>query len=308
MDESMAETASGDAGPRDLPQWKAGLSLAAGALLALVFLVAGVWKITDPIAAAVRMAQAQVPQVLSLPAALAFGISETFAGVLLLVPRYRRWGAWLAGLLLLGFIAYIGLFYNVLRGEECNCFPWVKRAVGPAFFIGDAIMLLMALAAGWWARPSRGLRNAALMLGAVCVFSLVSYGVTAARRTGVRAPDYVTVDGKPFSLHQGRVFVFFFNPMCLHCDHAARELAKLDWGKTAIVVVSTQMPERGPEFLSSTQLRGVLTPDVDELRKIFSFVDVPFAVALENGRQRAAFTGFEGNEPALTLRKLGFVK
>jgi uncharacterized membrane protein YphA (DoxX/SURF4 family) len=307
MDESMAEAAV-DAGPVEPAQWKTWLSVGSAVLLALAFIVAGVWKITDPIAAAVRMAQAQLPQTLSLPAALSLGISETFAGVLLLVPRFRRWGAWLAGLLLVAFMVYIGLFYNVLRGEECNCFPWVKRAVGPAFFIGDAIMLLMALVAGWWARPSNSLRHAAIVLGAVGVFALVSYGVTAARLTGVKAPEFITVDGKPFPLAQGRVFLFFFNPQCLHCDHAARELAKLDWGQTAVVAASTQLPQFGPEFLSSTQLRGVLTSDVETLRKVFSFVDVPFGVALENGRQRASFTNFDGKQAPEKLRELGFVK
>ncbi len=307
MSETTARAGS-EAGSRELPSWKTWLSTVSACLLALAFIVAGVWKITDPLAAAVRMVQARVPQILSLPAALGFGISETFAGVLLLVPRFRRWGAYLAALLLVAFIIYIGLFYNVLRGEDCNCFPWLRRAVGPAFFIGDAIMLLMALAAGWWARPSHGLRNASIVLGAVCVFAAVSYGVTAVRQTSVRAPDSITVNGKPFPLHQGRVFLFFFNPECLHCDHAARELAKLNWGQTAIVAVATQEPEFGPEFLSSAQLHGVLTPDVEVLRKTFSFVDVPFGVALENGRQRAVFTTFDSPEPAEILRKLGFVR
>jgi uncharacterized membrane protein YphA (DoxX/SURF4 family) len=298
----------GEAGPPELPSWKIWISTVCAFLLALLFIVAGVWKITEPLAAAVRMAQAQVPQFLSLPAALGFGISETFAGVLLVVPRFRRWGAWLTGLLLVAFMVYIGLYYHVLRGEECNCFPWITRAVGPAFFIGDAVMLLMALIAGWWARPSHGLRNALIVLGAVCVFAAVSYGVTAARHTGVEAPDAISVDGKPFSLRQGRVFLFFFNPECLHCDHAARELAKLNWGQTTVVAVPTQDPQFGPDFLSSAQLRGVLTPDAEVLKKTFSFVDVPFGVALENGRQRAAFTSFNAPEPADTLRKLGFVR
>jgi uncharacterized membrane protein YphA (DoxX/SURF4 family) len=300
--------AEDDAGPLELPPWKIWLSTVSAFLLALAFIIAGVWKITDPLAAAVRMAQAQVPQILSLPAALGFGISETFAGVLLLVPRFRRWGAYLAGLLLVAFIIYIALYYNVLRGEDCNCFPWLRRAVGPAFFVGDAVMLFLALLAGWWARPSRGLRNAFIVLGAVCVFAAVSYGVTAVRQNSVRAPESITVNGKPFSLHQGRVFLFFFDPECLHCDHAARELAKLDWGRTAIVAVPTQQPQFGPEFLSSAQLHGVLTPDFAVLRKTFSFVDVPFGVALENGHQRAAFTTFETPEAIDTLRKLGFAR
>ncbi len=298
----------GESATPELPSWKTWFSTVSSILLALAFIVAGVWKIADPLAAALRMAQAQVPQILSLPAALGFGISETFAGVLLLVPRFRRWGAWLSGLLLVAFIVYIALYYNVLRGAECNCFPWLKRAVGPAFFIGDALMLLMAGVAGWWARPPRGLRNACIVLGAVCVFAAVSFGVTVVRQNSIRAPDSVTVNGKPFHLEQGRVFLFFFNPECLHCDRAARELAKLDWGQTTVIAVATQAPEFGQDFLNSTQLRAILTPDFEVLRKTFSFVDVPFGVALENGHQRAAFTTFDGPGPVDTLHKLGFVR
>jgi hypothetical protein len=202
----------------------------------------------------------------------------------------------------------MGLFYSALSGEECNCFPWIKRVVGPAFFIGDAIMLLLALAAGWWARPSQGLRNAMIVFGAVCVFAGVSYGVIAARRNLVSAPDSVMVDGKPFPLHRGRVFLFFFNPECLHCSHAAQDLAKLNWGQTSIIAVTTQTPEFAKEFLDSTGLPGRLTTDVEELRKAFSFVAVPFGVALENGRQREAFTSFDPQATATALRKMGFVK
>jgi uncharacterized membrane protein YphA (DoxX/SURF4 family) len=291
-----------------LPRWKAWVCALSAVLLALTFLVSGVWKITDPLAAAVRMTQALVPAALSLPAALAFGISETFAGVLLLVPRLRRWGAWLAGLLLVAFMAYMGLFYNTLSGEDCNCFPWIRRVVGPAFFIGDAIMLLLAVAAGWWARPSGDKRLAAIVLGAVCVFAAVSYGVLAVRQNSVQAPEFIDVDGKPFALREGRVFLYFFNPECTHCDHAARELGKLAWGGTKVVGVPTQMPQFGPDFMSSTNLRGVLTSDAEPLREVFAFTDVPYGVALENGRLRAAVTVFDATEPERTLRKLGFVQ
>ena len=305
MTETLERGESGS-GPHELPRWKAWVCALSAVLLALTFLVSGVWKITDPLAAAVRMTQALVPAALSLPAALAFGISETFAGVLLLVPRLRRWGAWLAGLLLVAFMAYMGWFYSALHGEECNCFPWIKRVVGPAFFIGDAVMLLLAVAAGWWARPSEGKRSAAVVLGAVCVFAAVSYGVSAVRQNSVQAPEFIDVDGKPFALREGRVFLYFFNPECIHCDHAARELAKLTWGGTKIVGVPTQMPQFGLEFMSKTNLRGLLTPDAEPLRKIFTFTDVPYGVALEDGSVRATVSVFDDREPARTLRKLGF--
>ena len=55
------ERAESEPGPRELPRWKVGLCTLSALLLALTFLVSGVWKITDPLAAAVRMTQALVP-------------------------------------------------------------------------------------------------------------------------------------------------------------------------------------------------------------------------------------------------------
>ena len=107
----------------------------------------------------------------SMPLTLAVGIAETFAGVTILVPRFRRWGAWLVALLLIGFMLYFAINYSTLAGKDCSCFPWVKRAVSPAFFVGDGIMLVLAAIAGFWAGPPRSLRSAAVVLGAIVVFA-----------------------------------------------------------------------------------------------------------------------------------------
>jgi uncharacterized membrane protein YphA (DoxX/SURF4 family) len=305
MDDSMAH--SGDMLARfELAGWKNWLGGAAAVLTAALFLVAGLWKITDAPGAAVRLAQAKVPEQLSLAAALLLGIVETFGGVMVLVPRFRRWGAWLTGFLLVVFMIYIGVHYEELRGAECSCFPWVKRAVGPGFFIGDGIMLGLAALAGLWAKRSYGVRNASLILGAVAVFAVVSYGVAATRNTGLKAPDSVAVDGKPFSLQQGKVFIFFFNPECLHCLDAAKRMSTLNWGETRIVAVPTEQPQFAQNFMKNTKLPGVVSNDAALLRKTFSFVSTPAGVALENGRQKAALAQFEGEEPAATLKKLGF--
>jgi hypothetical protein len=253
------------------------------------------------------MAQARVPEALSLPTALLFGIAETFAGVLVLVPRFRRWGAWLGGLLLMAFMVYFAINYSALRGEECSCFPWVKRFVGPGFFIGDAIMLVLAVLAGLWAGRSHSLRSAALVLGAVVVFSLVSYGVEVTRQTGVKAPDYITVDGKPYSLKYGKIFIYYFDPECLHCLDAGKRMAKLNWGDTKLVAVPIEQPRFAPGFMQDTGLKGVVSPDIQVLKKVFPFVSAPAGVALVNGRQKMALTQFEGDEPAATLKKLEFV-
>lgn len=301
--------AQGRAGPAGLalPGWKTAVSSLAAVLLAIVFLVAGVWKINDPFSAAVRLTQALVPGDLSLPAALLLGIGETFTGVLLVVPRFRRWGAWLVSLELVAFVIYIGANYSVLRGEECNCFPWIKRAVGPAFFVGDGIMLLLGVMAGWWARPSESRRSAALVLGAVVVFALASYGVAAARHSSITAPQWITAGGKPFSLHQGRVFLYFFDPECSHCDAAARLMAHYNWKEVTVIGVVTAQPQFAQEFMQSTGLRGLISMDGGLLRETFPFVDAPYAVALENGRQQAAFSRFGREELEGGLRRLGFI-
>jgi hypothetical protein len=248
----------------------------------------------------------KVPQNLSLAAALLLGIVETFSAVLILVPRFRRWGSWLTASLLAVFMVYVGVNYTALHGAECQCFPWLKRAVGPGFFVGDGVMLLLAVLAGLWSKRSENLRSASLVLGAVVVFALLSYGVAATHSTGVKAPDSVTVDGKPYSLQHGKVFVYFFNPECMHCVDAGKRMAKLNWSETQIVGVATEQPQFGQYFMQTTGLKGVVSTDLDILKKTFPFGDPPAGVALENGREVAPLTQFEGEEPAATLKKLGF--
>ena len=92
------------------PGWKTALNWVAAVATALLFLPSGIWKITDMTRWAVILHQFKVPENLTLPAAFVLGISETLAGVLILVPRFRRWGACLASLLLVVFMVYIGIF------------------------------------------------------------------------------------------------------------------------------------------------------------------------------------------------------
>ena len=307
MDESMAHP-YGAARSWDMPGWKTIASHTCAAVLAVLFISSGTWKILDPFTWRTMVEQLRAPYSVSMPLTLGLGIGETFAGVLVLVPRFRRWGAWLCAFLLVVFMLYMGINYNTLAGADCSCFPWVKRTVSPAFFVGDAIMLLLALIAGWWARPSQGVRSAAVVLGALAVFSAISFGVNATRQTGVKAPDFVTVNGKPYSLQHGKIFVYFYDPMCSHCDQAARKMSKLDWGGTKIVATPTNDPQFAESFMHDTQLPGVTTLDVQKLRNVFQFRDAPYGVALENGREKAAISRFEGAEPDATLHKLGFIQ
>jgi len=299
--------ARGGLGSLELPGWKTALSWVAAILLAFLFLLSGLWKITDAQGAAVRMAQARVPESMSLAAALVFGIVETLGGVLLLVPRFRRWGSILTGFLLLAFLAYFAVNYNALRGADCSCFPWVKRVVGPGFFIGDGLMLLLAVLAGIWSRRPESLRPAFLVLSAVVVFALVSYGVAAVRQTGVKAPESIAADGQPYSLEHGKIFLFFFDPECMHCFDAARRMSQYHWGDTKVVAIAIQQPQYAPQFLQDTGLRAAISTDLQKLKQVFPSVSVPAGVALEEGREKASLTKFEGEEPGATLKQLGLV-
>jgi uncharacterized membrane protein YphA (DoxX/SURF4 family) len=308
MTDSMAQPDDWPAKPLEREGWKTMLGWGAAILLAFLFLVSGLWKISDSQAAAIRMAQARVPQQLSLAAALVFGILETLAGVLVLVPRFRRWGALLSAGLLVAFMIYVGVEYNALRGEDCSCFPWLRRVVGPAFFAGDLAMLALAVIAWRWARPSDSLRSALVVLGAVIVFAMVSYGVNAVREQGVQAPAAITVDGQTYSLERGKVMLFFFHPQCMHCFDSARRMSEAKWTDGRVIGVPVAQPNSGRQFMEDSGLRAPVSTDFPLLSGRFHYTSYPFGVVLEDGVEKAALTNFEGDEPIASLRKLGLIQ
>jgi uncharacterized membrane protein YphA (DoxX/SURF4 family) len=292
----------------DLPGWKKTISGVAALLLAILFFASGAWKLTDPFQWAQALTEFKVPSQFALPFTLALGVGETFSAVLVLVPRFRRWGSLLIGLMLIAFMIYVGANYGALAGKDCSCFPIVKRTIGPGFFAGDAVMLAMATLTGWWARPSENIRAVLVVLGTVVVFAGVSYGVNATRLTGLKAPESITVDGQPFSLQHGDIFLFFYDPECLHCDAAARRMAKLNWKDTKVIAIPTHDPQFAASFLHDTGLKAGTSLEIQLLRSKFQFVDPPYGVALQRGRQKAAVTSFEDSEPAATLHRIGFIE
>jgi uncharacterized membrane protein YphA (DoxX/SURF4 family) len=295
----------------DLPAWKKAIGGVCAVLLAILFFVSGAWKLSDPFMWSQFLVEFRLPSVLALPGALALGIGETLAAVLILVPRFRRWGALLIGLLLVVFMVYIGANYSALVGKECSCFPLVKRTVGPAFFVGDGAFLLMAVLAGWWARSSENLRGALVILGAVVVFAGVSFGVNSARESGLKAPASITVDGKPMSLADGNAFLFFYDPTCPHCEAAARKMSKLNWKNTKVISIPIDTPQYAASFLHDTAFKAGTSNDVELLRATFKFATAPYGVALVRGHQKAVIdvgTFETEGQPAATLRGLGFVE
>ena len=227
-----------------------------------------------------------------------------------MVPSLRRWGTWITASLLLLFMAWFGWFYKDLTGTDCSCFPWLKRTVGPGVFIGDAVMLMLAAIAGYLARRSRNLLRAGMVLATVCVLALTSLGINHSRQTGSPAPQSITVEGAPYSLGTGRIFLYFYDPECRHCLDAGKKMALYKWASDVVVIGQpTVNPQFAKYFLEDTGLRGKMKTanDLQKLKAAFPFTNGPFAAAIENGREKAEFRLFEGSEPEMSLRGLGYV-
>jgi hypothetical protein len=298
--------AAGPAADR-LGGWKSRAGIVSAVILSLLFLASGIWKLTDLDATAERMVQSLVPVALSVPAAIAVAICETFTAVLLLIPRFRRWGSWIAGLMLIAFMIYIGVLYDRLLGEDCNCFPWIRRVVGPVFFVGDAAMLALAGLAGWWSSKSEGWRRAAVILCCVCLVAGGSFAFSAIRRGHADAPETAIVDGQAFNLRQGRVLLYFFDPECSTCYAVAQKMSKREWGTTRIVALPTSEQRFARSFLNDSGLRAGISLGAESLRRVFPFTDPPYAVALDRGKAVARFNSgqLEVETYYETLRRLG---
>lgn len=305
MDDSIPQASARDAVAYE--GWRAWVASGAGILLGLLFLTAGIWKLSDPFATEARVTQLLIPKPLAMPVALLAGIGETWAGLLLLVPRWRRWGAWLAGLALIVFMVYFAIFYTQLRGEDCSCFPWLKRVVGVQFFVSDALMLVAAAAAGLWSARSTHFKQAGMALAAIVVMALAVLGATLVQRGQVQVPAEITVDGKPLELGHGRVLVYFFDPECMHCFEGAKQLASMQWKNVRVVAAPTVNPQWATAFLRDTGLRAGVTFDVARLRTAFQFGDPPYGAAIENGRVVATFTFAGGEDVAGKLKKVGWI-
>ena len=164
----------------ELSGWKNIAGLTAAVLMAVVWLGAGLWKLTIISQLQLMLTQLLVPVSLSLPATIAVIIGDLTAGVLLLRPEWRRMGGLFSTALLVVFMGYFAINYEALRGADCSCFPWVKRSVGPVFFWIDGAMVALSLLAAWFAPRVGGLRRAAYVVaGIAAILMVASWGCAA---------------------------------------------------------------------------------------------------------------------------------
>lgn len=295
-----------------LQGWRSTLGWVCAGIMALAWLVAGVYKLSDIGGFQVKLAQLLVPSGLTLPATLVVAISELFAGVLLLRPAWRRMGGLVSTALLLGFMAYMAVNYTALQGEDCSCFPWLERAVGPAFFWSDAAMVLASLIAAWFAPKMTGIGQTKYVLFGIMALAAVGLGYDKfGPAGGTDVPAVITVEGEQYQLRDGKVLIYFFNPTCLHCLAVGKELSKYDFAAD-FIGVATQDPDFGPGFLDDAGLTGMvdLSPDLGLLKETFPFDDVPYAATVDNGVVTHRFTLIELEEPEMgrRLRELGIIE
>ncbi len=292
----------------DTAAWKRNTAAVCAILLGLIFLVSGGWKVLSPLHTGELLEQARVPAGWGALGAACLGTLELLSAFLLFTPRFRRLGGLLGSALIIFFIGWVGYYYQALAGQECSCFPIIKRTVGPGFFVGDVVMLLLGVAAFTWSAPVRRFRTPLLAFAGIAAAAAVSFGIAQAGNRGLKAPSPLVVDGKTQSISDGKVFLFFYDPQCMHCDAAARFMAKFDWGSTRVIGIPTAEPQFAPSFLHDTKLKAGTSLETAKLRKVFQFADPPYGVALENGRQVAAFSQAQFNAPSPKpdLEKLGF--
>lgn len=279
-------------------------------LLGIIFLVSGGWKMLQPFTTGELLEQAQVPAGLGVLGAAALGTTEVLAAFLLFSTKYRRWGGILGSALIIFFLGWIGFYYHVLVGRECSCFPLIKRSIGPMFFVSDGVMLLLGLAAWAWSAKVKSLKTPALALVLLISVAGGSYAWNKSKITHVAVPAPVTVDGKVTDLAKGKVFLFFYDPSCMHCDAAAKFMSGFDWTDTQVVSIPTVNPQWAASFLHDTKLKAGTSLDLAKLKGAFPFVDPPYGVVLRDGQVKATFgqAQFSAPSPKAQLQGFGFVK
>ncbi len=307
--EHTADALVDDAQPSHLASWKRHTGTTAALLMAIPWLAAGIYKLFIVSQFQLMLTQILVPVSLSLVLAMLVIMGDLTSGVLLVVPSWRRLGGILSSVMLVIFMGYYAINYETLKGADCSCFPWVERTVGPVFFWSDGAMLVLSVLAAWWAVPVTKIRGAAVTVAGIVAVSLVALGVDKlGPQPDTEVPAAVAVGDEQMSLHEGKVFVYFFNPMCLHCLDAGTAMAKHTW-QAPFVGVPTEEEDLAIGFVEDTGLKDVkLTPDVDALREAFPFQDTPYAVAIENGQVKERFPFFEEPELGEKLRELGFIE
>ena len=160
------------------------VALGGRVLLALVFAVAAVGKLTDREGARRALRDFRVPARLVAPSAWLLPVAELTVAVALLVQGSARAGAIGAALLLFAFMA--GIAAAISRGEapDCNCFGQIGSApAGRGTLVRNAVLASVAVALavyGAGRNPASWLAGRPTAEVLVLVLGLVSVAAVAA--------------------------------------------------------------------------------------------------------------------------------
>jgi thiol-disulfide isomerase/thioredoxin/uncharacterized membrane protein YphA (DoxX/SURF4 family) len=117
------------------------LLLSLRCLLALVFLVAAIGKLLDPVGSRQALEEFGVLPRIARIGGLALPVAELAVAVALLLRPSARWGAGGALVLLLAFIAGVARAMSQGRSPECHCFGQIhSEKAGPSTLIRNAIL------------------------------------------------------------------------------------------------------------------------------------------------------------------------
>jgi peroxiredoxin/uncharacterized membrane protein YphA (DoxX/SURF4 family) len=121
------------------------LLLAARLILAAVFLVSGIAKLFDLSGAQAAMRSFGVPESMTRGSGILLPIVEILVAILLLPVATAKWGALIALVLLVVFIA--GISYNLSRGRkfDCHCFGELTHSeIGPSTLVRNVVLAVLA--------------------------------------------------------------------------------------------------------------------------------------------------------------------
>jgi peroxiredoxin/uncharacterized membrane protein YphA (DoxX/SURF4 family) len=121
------------------------LLLAARLILAAVFVVSGISKLFDLSGSQAAMRSFGVPERLTRLGGIVLPIAELVIAVLLIPVTTAKWGALLALILLVVFVA--GISYSLSRGRkfDCHCFGQLTTSeIGTPTLIRNAVLAVLA--------------------------------------------------------------------------------------------------------------------------------------------------------------------
>lgn len=157
------------------------------------FVLSGGLKLYSPLQESIQMMAARVPPMFALPFTVLLASVEVFAGILLLIPGWRRAGAVLSGAMLVAFMGYMGLQYSELKGSNCGCLPGLNEALGPWFFVRDGAMLAAAIVVFPFSRAAAGRSRSLLRPLIVLLVILGVGGASATLERSLRTADTLTL-------------------------------------------------------------------------------------------------------------------